>query len=286
MSGPATMPPAGADDLHVYDSEDRPTWTSTGMNVLERRQLVRLLARREVHQRYRRSYLGVLWTLLTPILTVIVLWAVFQSLFSPTEIGVPYVVYLVSGVVVFTTAAQGIQQVGGSLVAAEPILSRVHVPPEVLAAGSGTALCMTAALFLLPLFGVQVVAGVGIPPTAVLAVVVILLLVLAVVGVGLMVAASAVRLPDVLNVVPPLVLMLGYLTPTFYPVSVVPEPFRSIVEANPLTIYLTLLRSVSYGGELGSARSWVLATGIAFVSITIGGRVYTRMSRQIVVVHQ
>jgi ABC-type polysaccharide/polyol phosphate export permease len=284
MNDPRTVAPPSADDLPVYDSEHRPTWVSTGINVLERRQLVRLLARREVHQRYRRSYLGVLWTLLTPILTVIVLWAVFQSLFSPTEIGVPYVVYLVSGVVVFTTAAQGIQQIGGSLLAAEPILSRVHVPPEVLAAGSGTALCVTAALFLLPLFGVQLIAGVGIPPTAILAVVVILLLVVAVVGVGLLVAASAVRLPDVLNIVPPLVLMLGYLTPTFYPVSVVPEPFRTVVEANPLTIYLTLLRSVSYGGDLGSARSWVLATAIALASITVGGRVYARMSRQIVVV--
>jgi ABC-2 type transport system permease protein len=283
MSSTPIMPPASTDDLTVYDSEDRPTWASAGMNVLERRRLVMLLARREVHQRYRRSYLGVLWTLLTPILTVTVLWAVFQSLFAPTDIGVPYVVDLVSGVVVFTTAAQGIQQVGGSLVAAEPILSRVHVPPEVLAAGSGTALCVTAALFLLPLFGVQLAAGVGIPPTAVLAVVVILLLVVAVVGVGLMVAASAVRLPDVLNVVPPLVLMLGYLTPTFYPVSVVPEPFRTVVEANPLTIYLTLLRSVAYGGDVGSARSWLLVIGMAVVSITVGGRVYGRMSRQVVV---
>jgi homopolymeric O-antigen transport system permease protein len=278
-----TEPRAGAADPPVYDSDQRATWASAAVNVMERRQLVRLLARREVHQRYRRSYLGILWTLLTPILTVLVLWAVFQSLFSAAEIGVPYVVYLVSGVVVFTTAAQGIQQVGSSLVASEPILSRVHVPPEVLAAGSGLALSTTSALFLVPLFAVQLVAGVGIPPTAVLAIVVVVLLVVGAVGLGLLVAASAVRLPDVLNVVPPVVLMLGYLTPTFYPVSVVPEPFRSIIEANPLTIYLTLLRSVAYEGQLGSARSWTLAIVLALASIAVGGRAYTRMSRQIVV---
>jgi lipopolysaccharide transport system permease protein len=102
-------------------------------------------------------------------------------------------------------------------------------------------------------------------------------------GLGMLVAGTAIRLPDVLHVVGVALYLLGFLTPTFYPVSALGEPARTIVLANPLTRYLDLLRGCLYEGRVGSAGAWLFAVGLAAATLVAGVRSYAAAARRSVV---
>jgi ABC-type polysaccharide/polyol phosphate export permease len=262
-------------DTLVYDSSrERQGLVQAIRNLVSHRELILVLTSRELASRYRRSFLGVLWTLLYPALMVAVLWAVFAHVFRVGSLHVPFVIYLFSGVIVFTLASQGITYIGASWISGESLVSRIYVPPEVFAAASGLTIGFQAVVMLVPLLLLQAVLGVGIPPTAVLAVPVLLLLLAFTVGCGMLVARLAVRVPDVLNVVGVLMLLLGYLTPTFYILGDLSQPYRTVVEANPLTQFLILLRDVAYQGSIGSGATWAISGGSAAVALLLGLRAY------------
>jgi ABC-type polysaccharide/polyol phosphate export permease len=207
------------------------------------------------------------------------MWLVLSEFFRVADLGMPYVVYLFGGVAVFNFAAQSIQLIGASLVSHEALLSRMFVPAEIPALATGLAAAINTGITLLVLLVLQVVVGVGIPWTMPLGIVPFALLGGFAVGTGLLVASAGVRFHDALGLVAVLLQLLAWLTPTFYPLEAIPEPYRYVILANPVTHYLELLRGLLTRGELGSAASWAYAAGAAVVALGIGLRVFPRLAR-------
>lgn len=262
----------------VYDSATvRTTWTTPYVNLWRWRGLLRLMAVRDLVGRYRRSVLGVLWTVLNPLLTTAVLFLVFSEFFRFQIPGVPFIVYLLSGVLVVTFVQQGILGVGHSLVNHAPLLTRVYVPPEVVAAAHAASIGVNLCVTLIPLLVFQVALGVGVPLTVLLVPVLVLLMFGFVLGVGLVLAVLAIRFRDVLDLAGVTLVLLAYATPTFYPVEIVPEAYRSVLALNPAFWYLDVFRHLVYGGDLGSLRAWLICLGCAVVSLVLGTRVFTAL---------
>jgi ABC-type polysaccharide/polyol phosphate export permease len=269
-----------AETLPLYDSAA--TRRGLGAVVAEVRghaPLLGILVRRDLAVRYRRSTLGVWWTLLNPILTCTVMWLVLSGFFRVASLGMPYVVYLFGGVAVFNFASQSIQMIGVSLVSHEALLSRMFVPAEVPALATGVAAAVNTGITLLVLLVLQVVVGLGIPWTAPLGILAFALLGAFAVGTGLLVASAGVRFHDALGLVAVVLQLLAWLTPTFYPLTVIPEPYRWVILANPLTHYLELLRDLLSRGELGPLSSWAYAAAAAVIALGVGLRVFPRMAR-------
>ncbi len=265
----------------VYDSAYPPLGLRHGFRrLVRRRSLVVLLARRDLAIRYRRSVLGVLWALLTPALTLVVMWLVFESVFPVADLGVPYAVYLASGVLVLTGAQQGIQGLGSSFETYEPLLSKVHLPAEVLAAGAIGAMSVHLTFALTAVLILQLGLGVGIPASALLVPVVLALLLGFAAGIGMLVAGWSLKLPDLLHVVGVVLYLAGFLTPTFYPINALGEPARSVVEANPITTYLQLVRGCLYEGRVGSGTTWAWVTALGISVLIAGIASYQRSARR------
>ncbi|HEX7165766.1 MAG TPA: ABC transporter permease [Acidimicrobiales bacterium] len=268
----------------VYDS----AYPEVGVLASLRRvatntRLVSLLVHKELTSRYRRSALGVIWALVTPVLTVLVMWLVFENVLPVADLGVPYAVYLASGILALTAAQQGIIALGSSLQNYESLLSRIHLPAEILAAGSMGAIAVHLSLATVAVLALQVLLGVGVPLTALLAPAVLLTLLAFTSGIGMLVAGIALRLPDVLHLVGIAIYLLGFLTPTFFPISALDDPGRWIVEANPLTGYLELLRGCLYEGEVGSAARWIVSVTLGVSMLVAGTASFARAGRRAVV---
>lgn len=262
----------------LYDSATaRTTWSTPYVNLWRWRGLLRLLAVRDLVSRYRRSALGILWTLINPLLTTAVLWVVFQGFFRFQIPGIPFIVYLLSGVLVVTFVQQGILGVGHSLVNHAPLLTRVYVPPEVMAAAHAASIGVNAAVSLLPLLVIQLVSGVGIPVTVLLLPVLFVLMFGFVLGIGLVLAVLSIRYRDVLDLAGVSLVLLGYATPTFYPVSIVPDSYRVILELNPAYWYLDVFRHLAYAGDVGSLRAWLVCLVGAALSLLLGTRIFTAL---------
>lgn len=266
----------------VYDSAQRRRPFSELRNFWQYRGLLRLLVARDITARYKRSVLGLWWTLLNPILTIGVLWMVFSNLFGRGTDEVPFIVYLTAGVLLATYFSQGVIAAGGGIVGSREILIKVHVPPEIFSLAAGLAAAINFLLALIPLVGVQLIAGSGVPWTFLLIPISVVAMLMVVTGVGLVVASAAVVFHDVFDLVGVLTLLISYLAATFYPLDIVPDRFLIFVKLNPLWHHLTLFRFFAYGGPV----SWwnVLVTvGSGLLALTLGVWIFSRSWKNLVV---
>jgi ABC-2 type transport system permease protein len=268
----------------IYDSAQprRPVFSEI-KNLATHRGLLRLLIVRDLTLRYKRSTLGVWWTLLNPLLTSLILWIVFAQFFRFEIPDVPFVVYLLSGILTITFFSQAVMASGSAIVNNAGILTKVYVPAEVFSFAAGFAAAVNFLMSLVPLFVIQLLTGVGIPWTVLLVPISIVLLLAFAVGLGLLVASAAVAFYDVIDFTGVLLQLVGYLTPTFYPVSIVPSQFLLLIYANPLYSHLTILRGLLYEGAL--APPWMFGYAIfsALAALALGVWVFGRSQRRLVV---
>lgn len=270
--------------MTTYDSSRRRRPLITDIdNFRKHRGLLRLLVVRDLTVRYKRSSLGVWWTLLNPLLFSAVIWLVFGQIFRFDTGDVPYIVYLLSGVLWMTFFSQGVMTTGSAIVNSASILTKVSVPPEIFSFAAAIAAGANFLLSLPLLLVAQLAFGVGIPWTIVLVPIPIIATVIFVTGIGLLVASAAVFFYDVLDFTAVLVQLAGYLTPTFYPIEIIPETYRWIVYLNPLYSYLNVFRLFIYEGRWAPAWQFGMMFGTAIVAFFLGIWVFTRSWKNLVV---
>ncbi len=268
-----------------YDSDRaRRPLISEFKNMWEHRGLVRLLVARDLTVRYKRSVLGVWWTFLNPLLTTAVLFIVFGQFFRFEIPGVPYIVYLLSGILLITYFSQATIAAGSAIVNNAGILSKVYVPAEVFSFSSAAAAAANFVISLLILLIVQIITGVGIPWTIVLVPLPILAMLGLTAGLGLLIASAAVRFFDVIDFSVVLIQLVAYLTPSFYPIAIVPDKFLPLIYANPLYSYLVVFRAFVYGGVIPPTWNLVYMVVSAVVALALGVWVFSRSWKSLVVV--
>jgi ABC-2 type transport system permease protein len=261
----------------VYDSDARGGLMRSQLHELwSLRRLLRLLIVRDVILRYKRSLLGVWWTLLNPALTVLVMWAALSGIFHVRGVGVPYIVYLLSGVIVINFFQQGVLAAGWSIVGSSGVVAKVHVPPQLFAVSAVLASAVTLLVSFVLLVVVELASGVGLSLKALLVPVPLLSLVMLGTGAGLLLAAAAVRLHDVIDFTQVALQLLAFVTPTFYLLGTVSQPVRSLIEINPLTQVVLLLRGLLFPGATAPWWTWTSSVGAGALALILGTVVLSR----------
>ena len=262
----------------VYDSAQlrRPLITEL-RNFWAYRGLIRLLVGRDLTVRYKRTVLGVWWTFLNPLLTTAIMWIVFGQLFGARfATDDSYVVYLLSGVLLITFFGQGLLASGAAINGASSILTKVYVPAEVFSLSTATAALVNFGISLIPLLIVQMISGVGIPWTVVLVPIPAIAMLGFVTGLGMLVASVAVYFYDVLDLTRVGVQLATYLTPVFYPISIIPERFLPLVYLNPLVSHLEVFRGFVYRGEFAPWWNFAVMGATSFGFLVLGVWVFSR----------
>lgn len=268
-----------------YDSDQaRRPLVSEFRNLWENRGLIRLIVGRDLTLRYKRSTLGIWWTLLNPLLTTGVMWIVFGNIFR-FEIpgGIPYIVYLLSGILLVTFFSQATIASGSAIVGNAAVLSKVYVPPEVFSVSAAMSAAANFMISISILVVVQLFTGVGVPWTAILTPIPVLAMLGLSAGIGLLIAAAAVHFFDVIDLASVFIQLVSYLTPSFYPLSIVPESLQWIIFANPLYSYLTVFRGFMYGGEFADWWMFLYMFATSILTLLLGVWMFSRSWRSLVV---
>lgn len=261
-----------------YDSAARETpLLREARTVWRERSLIGYLVGRNVRDRYSNSVLGVGWSVLNPMLEMAVFWVIFSQRFAPED--VPYIVYLVLGIVLLALFRDTVNGVATTLRNNREIVGKLHVPIEVLAAAAAGAVLVNFALTMLPVTAIILLSGTAISATAPLVVVPVALVVLTAVGIGLALAPFAVTFPDVTELTRIGLLLLGYLSAVFYPLSIVPDRFRELLDWNPLYAAIATFRSMVYEGSIGTIEHLGLLAVVAVAAMAGGVLVYGRHVR-------
>jgi ABC-2 type transport system permease protein len=263
----------------LYDSAIRSLPVRGAIRDLYRyRALLRLLVVRDLTVRYKRSVLGVTWTVLNPLLTSLILWFVFNRLFHAKIPGnVPYIIYLLSGILAITYFQQGVAMTSASLVMSASLLTKVYVPPVVFAFAASCSGAINFTFGLVPLLAFQLALGVGVPWTLVMVPIPLVFLLAMIAGIGLFLTTFAVRFDDVLNVINNVLLVIvAYVTPIFYPITIIPSHYRKLFYLNPMYSYVGLFRHLEYGGPAPSWISLVIIAATGTLGLALGLTVFVR----------
>lgn len=273
------MAVARGTDLSVYDSTAlRIPFIHELSELLRYRFLLWNLVLRDLKVRYKRSFLGFLWAMVNPLLTMAVLLAVFVRLFRFDVDNYP--IYILSGLLLWNLFARGTSVAMRSVIDNSGIRNKIYVPASVfVAAAIGSAL-VNLLFAIVPLLLLAILTGVR-PNLAWLYLPVpILQTTLFAFGVGVLIAALAVFFADMLDIYEVLLSAFFYLIPIIYPISVLPEPLMRLEQFNPMFHFIDGFRAPLLEGRLPDA-SGILVGSLAALAVTVvGWSLFTRLMDQ------
>lgn len=273
------VPAASTEPL--YDSAARLGPRALLRSVAAHREIVGLLARREVTARYRRALLGMAWTVITPVAYAAALWAVFSQVAPFVTPGLPYIVYVLAGVVVLNFVTHAVIATAGEIASSALAIRPAYVPVGVFVAAHALAAMATLAITTVVLLAVQIASSTGIPTSALGLPFAFALLAIAAAGIGAFVGALAVLFTDALEMTRVVLSLAALMTPVFYPLSIVPDRFQWVIELNPIHQYLLLFRDLAYGGGWPDAGNVVICVAIAAAAAGAGVLALVRVRRMI-----
>lgn len=202
------------------------------------------LIKTEIKLRYRRSTLGVVWTMMNPILNALVLYFVFRAIFKFRTLGeIDFFPYVYSGVLLMTFFTQAISQASEQLTVFSGVLRRVNIPGEVFVISKVFGNIVNFLFAFIPLIIYFLISGHPISWKIVLAPIVVISLTFIVSAISIFLSVVYVYFRDLQHLVPIILTLTFYLTPVFYSLEMVGGRTREIMELNPLVTYLDSFRN-------------------------------------------
>ncbi len=234
------------------------------------KDLIRELVARDLRLKYRRSFLGYVWSVLNPLLTMIVLTIVFTNLLGKKIENYP--VYLLSGRMLYDFMKISSTEAMKSVVNNAPLLRKVYVPKYIFTLAKVTSCMVDMVLSLGALFIVMVVTGSKFHATLLLLPYVILQLYIFCCGLGFFLAQLNVFFRDIQHIYSAVLTAWLYFTPIIYQLDErFPQWFHVAVKGfNPLYYYVAQARDLIYYGRLPGPRVFWGGWVIAFIALVIG----------------
>ncbi len=261
----------------VYDSAAQISPALEEFREVSRyRYLIGQLVRRDILSRYKRSVLGVAWTMLNPLGTMIVLSIVFSQLFKSIE---SYPAYLLSGLIAWNFFAQTTNASMSGLVWGGSLLQRIYIPRTIFGISAiGTGL-VNLFFSIIPLIIVMLFTKTPIQISIVFLPLSILLLAAFALGFGLILSTIAVYFPDVAEMYQIILTAWMYLTPIIYPEEIIPKTLLPIIQKfNPMYSLIRLFRFPIYDGRIPTIEEIIPALLWSVGLLVIGWIFFTSKS--------
>lgn len=232
--------------------------------------LIRQLVARDFKSKYKRSVLGMLWSFLNPLLTMSIQYVVFSTIFRST---IPnFIIYLLSGIICFNFFNEATGMCLMSIIGNASLINKVYVPKYIYPFSRTLSSCINMLLSLVPLFIMLLVTGTPIRLPILLLPFALLMLFILSYGIGLILATMMVFFRDTQFLWNIFSMLLMYLTPIFYPASIIPDRFMPIYRLNPIYQVITFVRSILIDGvspEPAAYLTCILCCCIPFVIGTV-----------------
>ena len=257
------------DSLHI-----RSPLVGELIELIRYRDLLQLMVSNLTKIRYKRSKLGIIWSLLNPLLNMVVMSLAFSSFFRTSLERYP--VYVLSGLIFWQFFLQTTTYGMNALVWGGRLMKRIYLPRTIFTvAAIGNGL-INLLISLVPLVLIMLILGHPLYPSWWMAPLAILLLAMFSLGVALFLSTLAVFFADVVEMYQVLLQALFFLTPIMYPKDILPAEYVWFMNLNPMYNLIELFRAPVYLGMIPGPHTILAAVAVAIVSLLVGWAVFTR----------
>lgn len=252
------------------------------------RFLLQNLIGRDFKLKYRRSVLGVVWSVLNPLLMCLVMWAVFSSILDTRSAGIEnFPVYLMSGQLLFNFFNEATSVAMSSMLGAAPLIKKVYVPKYIFPLQKVCFALVNCLFSFIALVILMIFTGAPLHSTVLIAVYPLLTLFVFSLGVGLILAAFTVFFRDIMHLWGVFCTALMYFSAIFY------DPFnmasgsgtlvlQAFIKYNPMYWYITAFRTAVLNGKLLTPNMVLVCGGCAVVSLALGLWVFRKQQDKFV----
>ncbi len=246
-------------------------------NVKKYKFLMSQLIIRDFKVKYKRSVLGVLWSILYPLLMMMVMAIVFSNMFKFSMEGVNYLVYLMTGLIVFNYFSEASNNAMTSVVTNFSLINKVYIPKYIFPISKCLFVGINFLFSLIPLFLIVAFSGNAAEGTKcylniyyLLLPFIFLCILMFTAGVGYILSTISVFLRDMFYIWGICVTILNYFTPIFYSITILPESLQSIFKLNPLYLYINSMREIILFSRMPSPLYLLACFASAAVGLLIG----------------
>lgn len=240
-------------------------------NLLKYKDLLIELIIKDIKLKYKNSILGILWSMLDPLLTMIVLTIIFGAVFKRDIPNFP--VYVLIGRLIYSFFSQSTTGAMEAVLANKQLIKKIYVPKYFFPLARVCSTFITFLISFIPLIVVMMITKVPFHKVNVLIIFPLMYLLAISLGIGLVLCTIRVFFGDIKHLYSVLLLLLMYMTPIFYPADIIAEKFVGFVKLNPLFTLVNMFRDVLMYNTVPSLESHltcliyaVFYMGIGFVT--------------------
>ncbi len=230
--------------------------------------LLKMLVIRDFNVKYRSSVLGVLWSFLNPMLMTFVYMFVFSTIFQNSIQN--FTVYVMSGIVLFNYLSDASNLCMQSIVGNAGLITKVYMPKYIFPVSKAISSAINLVISMIPLLLIMLLTGVPFSRSLLLLPLVMLFLVTFCVGLGLMLSSALVFFRDVQFLWGIVMMIWNFLSPLFYPESIIPAQFQTLYHLNPMYQYLFFMRTITLGGISPNPMTYLYCTLCSLASLALG----------------
>lgn len=238
--------------------------------------LLQQLVSRDFKVKYKRSVLGIVWSLLYPILTMVVMAIVFSNVFKFSTPGVSYLAYLLSGLIMFNYFSEASNLSMSSVVGNFGLLNKIYIPKYIFPLSKCLFVGINFLLTLVPLYIVLFATGTGVNWYHLLLPYSYLCLFMFTLGMGFILSAVSVFLRDMFYIYGIIIMMWTYLTPIMYDINLISANLQPWLKLNPLYHYINFAREIILYGRMPQPFTWVTCLVSSVAVLLIGVIVFKK----------
>jgi len=246
------------------------------MYLFEYSELIKNLVASDLKVKYQSSFLGFAWSMLNPLLMMLVLYAVFNNIFRFEQ--EHFALYLLIGIIAWRFLANGTMTAMSSIVGKPSLVTKIFIPREVLTFSMVMSAFISSILEFAVLIPLLLILGVSLSFTVLLFPVIHILFFVMVYGVSLVLASLYVYYRD-LNQIWDILLQVGfYLAPIIYPITLVPEKYMFYYMLNPITRLMVMYRDILLYSTIPSAFDFFIVAMCGLLFLIIGTTIFSKLS--------
>ena len=250
------------------------------MKARKYKPLIHELITRDLKVKYRRSFLGYLWSLLNPLLMMTIMSIVFSQMFRFSVANFP--LYIICGQTLFSFFTESTTMAMSSVLANASLIKKIYVPKFIFPFSRVLSSFVTMSFSLAAIIIVMVFTGARFYWTILLTVYPIFFLFLFCCGFGMILSALSVYFRDVTYLWGVITLAWTYLTPVFYTTDLLPKQVLGIVEHNPMYIFITFFRDLVMNGVVPNGAEWLRVAVCGLLFLVTGLIVFNKLQKKFI----
>ncbi len=236
------------------------------------------LVKRDFKKKYKSTYLGMVWSVLSPLLTLLIMSLVFTHFFGRNQ--PHYTIYLFCGNIVFSFFTDSTNGGMGSLLANAGIFTKINVPKYLFLFSKNVSSLINFGLTLAVFFIFCIIDGVTFTWAFFMLIIPIICMVIFNLGVGLILSALFVFFRDMQYLWSVFTMLLMYLSAIFYTVDMLPPTMQKLFHLNPVYVYIKYFRLIVIDGTIPSLPMHLAAVGYAVFAFGIGALIYKKFNHK------